>query len=184
MTTSDVARRVRAPWRLCPAFALAAALAGCLTAQSNAPLSSLATVGGPPKGMVRIVVVRGEQASPVGALAGFPIKLDGEPLGELAIGTFAYLDRPAGAHQLSSEIWGNPGVTRIDFKAAAGRTYYFRASLSQKANEVAVVGMISPIGGVIAAAASYDDRHGPVDLTPISEAEAKQAIAAAQAAAR
>jgi hypothetical protein len=40
--------------------------------------------------------------------------------------------------------------------------------------------MVSPLGGLIAAAATYDDRQGPIDLTPINEAEAKQAIAAAQ----
>ena len=40
--------------------------------------------------------------------------------------------------------------------------------------------MVSPLGGLIAATATYDDRQGPIDLTPINEAEAKQAIAAAQ----
>jgi hypothetical protein len=40
--------------------------------------------------------------------------------------------------------------------------------------------MLSPIGGLIAASATYNERQGPVDLTPIGEAEAKQAIAAAQ----
>jgi hypothetical protein len=34
----------------------------------------------------------------------------------------------------------------------------------------------------MAAAATYDDRQGPIDLTPMSEAEAKPAIATAQAA--
>ncbi len=178
---ADRARAARPAWQLAAAVAVAAALGGCLT-QSGPPLSALATVGGPPKGMARIVVVRGEQASPVMRYGGFPIRLDGEPLGEVEVGTFAYLDRPAGAHQLSAEIWGSPGVTRLDFTAASGRTYYFRASLSDKANDVAAVTMISPIGGLIASAASYDDRHGPIDLTPMSEAEAKQAIAAAQAA--
>ena len=56
--------------------------------------------------------------------AGFVVKLDGEPLGDLAVGTFAYLDRPGGSHQLSAEIWGDPGVTRRDFTAVSGRTYY------------------------------------------------------------
>jgi hypothetical protein len=42
--------------------------------------------------------------------------------------------------------------------------------------------MISPLGGLIAAAAAYNDRQGRIDLTPISEVEAKQVIAAAKAA--
>jgi hypothetical protein len=163
------------------AFASAAVVAGCAT-QSGPPLSSLATVGGPPKGMARVVVVRQEQTSFVMRNGGFPVKLDGEPLGDLAVGTFAYLDRPGGSHQLSAEIWGNPGVTRLDFTAASGRTYFFRASLNEKMNDVAAVTMISPIGGVIASAATYNDRQGPIDLTPMSEVEAKQVIAAAKAA--
>jgi hypothetical protein len=175
---ADVEARGARSWRLFAVLALAATLTGCAT-QSGPPLASLATVSGPPKGMARVVVVRGEQSSFVMRAGSFPIKLDGEPLGEVAVETFAYVDRPAGVHQLSAEIWGSPGVTRVDFTAAAGRTYYFRASLSQKANDVAAVGMISPIGGLIVAGASYDDRHGPIDLTPMTDAEARQAIAAA-----
>jgi hypothetical protein len=55
--------------------------------------------------------VRQEQTSFVMRNGAFPVKLDGEPLGELAVGTFAYLDRPGGSHQLSAEIWGTPAVT-------------------------------------------------------------------------
>jgi hypothetical protein len=183
MKTNDGARRMRKTWRLGAALAVAVSLGGCLTA-SGPSLSTMATAtaGGPPKGMARIVVLRGEQSSFVMRGGGFPIKLDGEPLGEVAVGTFAYLDRPAGAHQISAEIWGYPGVTRHDFTAIAGRTYYFRASLNEKANDVAAVTMISPIGGMIAASATYNDRQGPIDLTLISEVEAKQAMAAARAA--
>jgi hypothetical protein len=181
MKTNESARGARSSWRLCPAFALAAVLAGCVT-QSGPPLASLATVGGPPKDMARIVVVRQEPHSFGPRNRNFPVKLDGEPLGELSAGTFAYLDRPAGSHQLSADLWGWPGVTRRDFTAAPGRTYYFRASLNEKADDINAATMISPIGSVIAASATYNDRQGPIDLTPMSEAEAKQAIAAAQTA--
>lgn len=181
MNGMDKGRAARAAWRLAAAIGVAAALGGCF-ARSGPPLSELATASGPPKGMARIVVVREEQSSVIMRNGGFPIKLDGEPLGEVEVNTYAVVDRPAGAHQISAEIWGSPGVTRLDFQAAPGRTYYFRASLSDKANDVAAVTMISPLGGLIASAASYDDRHGPIDLTPMSEAEARQAIAAARAA--
>jgi hypothetical protein len=183
MKANEGARRARSSWQLCTAFSLAAALAGCMTA-SGPPLSSMATLSGPPKGMARIVVVRQEQTSFVMRNGAFPVKLDGEPLGELEVGTFAYLDRPGGPHQLSAEIWGSPGVTRRDFTAASGRTYYFRASLNEKMNGLTAVSMISPVGGLIAAAATYDDHQGPIDLTPISQSEAKQAIAAAAATAQ
>jgi len=176
MKANDGVRRARSSW--CAAFALAAALGGCATTQSGTPLSSLATVGGQPKGMARIVVVRQEPRSWGASNDNFPVKLDGQPLGELSPGTFAYLDCPAGPHQLSADLSGWPGVTRHDFTAAPGRTYYFRASRNEKANSLSVASVISPIGGLVAAAATYNDRQGPIDLTPISESEAKQAIAA------
>ena len=178
MKAHEGVRRARSPWQLYLAFALAAVLLGCVT-QSGPPLSSLATLGGPPRGMARIVAVRREKGY-FGIDYAFPVKLDGEPLGELATGTFAYLDRPAGPHQLSSELWGSPGVTRRDFTAVSGRTYFFGVSVNEKAKDIQVVSAISPLGGLVAAAATYNDRQGPIDLTPISEAEAKQAIAAAQ----
>jgi hypothetical protein len=179
MKTNKRVRGARSSWRLYAAFALAAALGGCVTTQSGSPLSSLATVGGLPKGMARIVVVRQEPRS-LGARNGnFPVKLDGQPLGELSPGTFVSLDCPAGSHQLSADLSGWPGVTRHDFTAAPGRTYYFRASLNEKANGISVATVISPIGGLIAAAATYNDRQGPIDLTPIGESEAKQAMVSA-----
>src|SRR5712691_8344669 len=147
MKANERARHALSPWQLYPAFGLAAVLLGCAT-QSGPPLSSLATLGGPPKGMARIVVVRREKGFFGWQRdAAVPVKLDGEPLGELMTSTFAYLDRPAGPHQLSTELWGWPGVTRHDFTALPGRTYFFRASVNEKFKDVQVVSMISPLGG-------------------------------------
>jgi hydroxymethylpyrimidine pyrophosphatase-like HAD family hydrolase len=71
-------------------------------------------------------------------------------------------------------------VTRRDFTTVSGRTYFFAASLNEKAKDIQVVSVISPLGGLVASAAAYNDRQGPINLTPISESEAKQVIAAAQ----
>jgi hypothetical protein len=120
-----------------PDCTLAAAVAGC--AMQGPPLSELTTVGGPPKGLARIVVVRGEQTSLMLRYRDFPIKLDGQQLGDLAVGRFSYLDRPGGTHQLSAEICCISGATRRDFIAVSGRTYYFSASLNEKVNDIGVV---------------------------------------------
>jgi hypothetical protein len=64
--------------------------------------------------------------------------------------------------------------------ATAGRTYFFRARASAKAKDIQVFTVFSPLGGLVADAATYNDRQGPIDLIPISEAEARQAIAAAR----
>ena len=178
MKANQGARRARSSWQLYPAFALAALLIGCAT-QSGPPLSSLATVGGPPKGMARIVVVR-EKGFFGWRDTALPVKIDNEPLGEVVTGSFAYLDRPAGPHQLSAELFGWPGTTRQDFTAVPGRTYFFRAKVNEKVNDIGAFSMISPLGGAIASVATFNDGHGPIDLMPITEAEAKQAIAAAQ----
>jgi hypothetical protein len=111
-------------------------------------------------------------------IVDFPIRLDGQPLGNQAVGRFAYLDRPGGPHQLSAKICCISGVTRRDFTAASGRTYYFRASLNEKVDDTGAVTMISPVAGAVAT--TYNDRQGPIDLTPMSESEAKHAIAATQ----
>lgn len=52
-------RARKAPWQLFSVFTLAILMIGCAT-QSGPPLSSLATLGGLPKGMAQIVVVRQE----------------------------------------------------------------------------------------------------------------------------
>ena len=133
--------------------------------------------------MARIVVVRREKgyALALGDRA-FPVKLDSQPIGELLTGTYAYVDRPPGPHRLTAEFWDTSGASRLDFKAESGRTYYFVASLNEKVNELTVVSMISPLGGMLASAATFTDQKGPIDLAPISAIEAKQAIAAAQGA--
>ena len=172
-------RGARSSWRLYAAFALAAALGGCVTTQSGSPLTSLATVSGVPKGMARIIVVRIEPRAFGPQNSNFPVKLDGQSLGELAPGMFVSQDCPAGAHQLSADLSGWPGTTRHDFTAAPGRTYYFRVNLNDKANGLTMASIVSPIGGLILAAATYSDHQGPIDLRPISESEAKQAMALA-----
>jgi hypothetical protein len=179
MKANEEVRGAASSRRLSLAFALAAVLIGCAT-QGGPPLSSLTTLGAPPTGMARIVVVRQEKGYFGIGDRAFPIKLDGEPLGELMTGTVAYLDRPGGSHQLSAEFWDSPGVTRHDFTTVSGRTYFFGASLNEKAKDLQVVSVISPLGGLVASAAAYNDRQGPINLTPISESEAKQVIAAAQ----
>jgi hypothetical protein len=69
-----------------------------------------------------------------------------------------------------------PGICR---SCSAERLRHTKRSTAVVARD-GVVSMISPVGGLVAAATTYDDGHGPIDLTSITEAEAKQAIAAAQ----
>ncbi len=133
-------------------------------------------------GQARVVVLRPEKGFFQLMDRSFPIKLDGEPMAELMTGAFAASDRPPGRHQLSAELWDVPGVTRHDFDAAAGRTYYFRARLNDDLNKTSVVAVVSPLASMVATAATFHGDRGPIDLIPMSEAEAKATMAALERA--
>jgi len=163
--------------RLAAVTMAGAALAGCATTQSGPPIASLASIGAPPAGKARIVVMRPEKG-----LTGFgdralPVKIDGEPLGELLTGAYASVDRPPGRHQISGEFWDHPGVSRLDVNAVSGRTYYVAIKVKQKVNDVHMAAAFGGLAGYAIAAAATNDNTGPFDLIPMSDAEAKRVIA-------
>jgi len=71
-----------------------------------------------------------------------------------------------------------PGVTKHEFDAAAGRTYYFRAKLNDDLNKTGVIAIVSPLASVAATAATFHGDKGPIELLSMSEAEAKATLAA------
>lgn len=163
--------------RLAVVFITAATLTGCATTQSGPPIASLASIGAPPAGKARIVVMRPENGFFGWGDRALPVKIDGEPMGDLLTGTYASLDRPAGRHRISVDLWDHPGVSQHDFNAASGRTYYFAVRLKQKVNDVHMAAAIGGLAGYVIAAAATNDNTGPVDLIPMSDAEAKRTIA-------
>jgi Protein of unknown function (DUF2846) len=164
--------RDKARWReiklLAASFA-AASLAGCVTA-SGPTVASLASAGAAPAGKARIVVMRPDDGFTGCAV---PVKIDGQPVGELRTGGYASVDRPVGRHRVSAEFWD---VSRQDLNATAGRTYYFAVKVKRK-HMAAVFSDLASYGTV---AAATNDNTGPFELIPMSEAEAKQVIAQAQ----
>jgi hypothetical protein len=163
-------------------FFMGAALMGCASSSGPPPLAmtSLASgVGAPPAGQSRIVVIRPENGFMGWGDRGLPIALDGQPMGELLTGNYLSADRPAGPHQLSAELWDMPGVSRHDFTTAPGRTYYFAVKPKQKVNDVAAAALMVGMVGYAVAATVTNDGTGPIDLIPLSEADARRAIAAA-----
>jgi uncharacterized protein DUF2846 len=152
-------------------------LTGCVTTQSGPPIASLASIGSPPAGKTRIVVMRPENGFAGWGDRALPLKIDGEPMGELLTGAYTSVDRPPGRHQISGEFWDYPGVSRIDVNAASGRTYYFTIKVKQKVNDIRVAAALGGLAGLAIAAAATDDGTGPFELVPMSDAEAKRAIA-------
>jgi hypothetical protein len=151
---------------------------GCATTQSGGPpIASLATTGTPPAGKARIVVMRPEKGLAGWSDRALPVRIDGEPLGELLTGTYASVDRPPGRHQITAELQDHAGVSRYDFNAASGRVYYFSAGYKQKVNDIYAAAVFGGLAGYALATAATNDGTGPIDLIPMSEAEAKRAIA-------
>jgi Protein of unknown function (DUF2846) len=154
-----------------------ATLMGCATTPSGPPIASLATIAPPPAGKARIVVMRPENGFTGWGDRALPIKIDGEPMGELMTGAYATAERPPGRHQISGEFWDHPGVSRLDFNAASGRTYYFTVKVKQKVNDVHMAAALGGLAGYAIAAAATNDDTGPFELTPITDPEAKRMIA-------
>jgi Protein of unknown function (DUF2846) len=164
--------------RIAAVLIATAALTGCATTGSGGPpIASLASVGSPPAGKARLVVMRPENGFAGWGDRALPLKIDGEPMGELLTGAYASVDRPPGRHQISGEFWDHPGVSRVDVNAASGRTYYFAVKVKQKVNDLRMVAAIGGLAGYAIAAAATDDGTGPFDLIPMSDAEAKRMIA-------
>jgi hypothetical protein len=173
--------KVRSLGRLAAVLAMAISALGCATS-STPPLAmaSLASSGGaPPAGQSRIIVIRPEKGFFGWGDRGLPIALDGQPMGEVLTGNYLAADRPPGRHQLTAELWDHPGTSRHDFTTAPGRTYYFAVKPKQKVNDVAMASALGGLAGMAIAHAATNDGTGPIDLVPMSEADARRAIAAA-----
>jgi Protein of unknown function (DUF2846) len=165
-------------WRIVVLSIVAVGISGCVTAKNGADFASLSQkIGAPKSGQARIVVFR----EPAHGLIdpGVDVKLDGQPMGDLKAGTYAYADRPAGRHQLSCESAAFPGVTRQDINVGAGRTHFFVARPSERARTLAVTSAVGGLAGLAVGTAmtSGDGNPGPIDFVPLEEGAARQAIA-------
>jgi len=123
-------------WR---GIVLAAAifLSGCVSDQVGTDYAAIAQKVGPPKpGQSRIVVLQEKRQGLSMALCACDMKLDGDPIGKVIVGTYVYADRPTGRHQLVASEALFPGETRREFATESGRTYYFLIRSSERHDAV------------------------------------------------
>ena len=160
-----------------------ALLCGCAaTGKSGLDYASMSQKIGPPKaGHARIVVLR-EQLRAGLVDQGWDVKLDGAPLTGLKAGTYVYIDRPAGGHQLSATETLFPGTTQHEISAQSGRTYFFLAQRSKKSDAITAATVIGGLAGAAVGAAmtSGEENPGPLDFVPLDEATARTRIAELQ----
>jgi hypothetical protein len=158
-------------------FVAAALLFGCAGTREGLDFAAVSQMnGGPKKGQGRIVVLRETQVT--GSMdGGYPVSLDGQPMGDLRTGTFLVRDTPAGRHELTVSQWSFPGVTKQEVSIASGRTYFYAANMSERGKAL-MVGSMAGIAGlaVTAVATSGNDNAGPVDFVLLDEAAGRQMI--------
>jgi hypothetical protein len=137
--------------------------------------ASAEQLGPPPAGKARIVVFRPDSFG--GSIGrSWPVKLDGQALGDVKAGSFVYADGAPGRHMLSLEMFDFPGVSRHDISVARGNTYYFRVKLKDKSEKTLSAGASGGILGwaVGANSAGKAEPDGVFDFVAISDG--KQAI--------
>ena len=136
------------------------------------------SVGTPKPGQARVVVLRDKGFGGIFD-AGWQVRLDGNPMGEIKTGTFAYRDVSSGAHKLT---FSRPGdfarESHNTFTAAAGHTYFFRLEMNEKGRWIQASSSAGLAGLFISSAVSHGaDERGLFDFTPLDEATARTIIA-------
>jgi hypothetical protein len=156
-------------------------LGGCETQRDGLDYSAITRKVGPPKaGHARIVVLREKGFG--GIVDGaWDVQLDGMPINGLRTGTFAFVDRPGGKHELGATEAAFPGVTRHEITAQAGQTYFFVARTSKRKN--AMMAAAGATGGGLLGLAlgtaftSGYENPGPIDFFLLDDAAARTTVA-------
>jgi hypothetical protein len=166
-------------WRAIAVAVIACGVSGCVTERDGLDFAGLSQKVGPPKpGQARIVVFR-EQGFGGISDTGWDVKLDGQTLSGLKTGTFVYLDRPVGHHDLASTATLFPGETHKDITVTAGRTYFFLAKPSDRAEKLNAMAAAGGLTGLVIGSAltSGESNPGPLEFFPLEETAARTMIA-------
>ena len=160
-------------------------LSGCVSDQVGTDYATVVQKVGPPKaGLSRIVVLQEKRNGLSMAICACDMKIDGESIGKVMVGRYAYADVPAGRHQLVAAEALFPGETARDFATVSGRTYYFLIKSSERHDAITGGGIM---GGLVGAAAaslvtSGSPNTGPAELYPLDEPTARIMLAELQLA--
>jgi Protein of unknown function (DUF2846) len=161
---------------LCVAVLL---LSGCVTDKVGTDYAATPQrIGPPPAGQSRVVLLAPQKKGLLFQGTVCDVTLDGATVGALKIGTYLYVDRPVGRHQLGATQSLFPGETKTDVTTQAGRVYFFLVQASQRSKAVSAGAMVGGVAGALVAsgASSGSENPGPVDFVPLDEAAARTKI--------
>ena len=160
-------------------------LSGCMTAKVGSDYAVVSQKVGPPKpGQSRVVVFQKKRDGLSLAICACDVKVDGNPMGKVMVGTYAYADLPAGPHELVASEVLFPGDTRRDFTAAPGRTYFCLVKSSARRDAMTGMSIVGGLAGVAvgAVATSGSANLGPGEFIPLDEPTARTMLAELQLA--
>jgi len=166
-------------------LAAAVLLSGCMTHGAGSEYAAVVQKIGPPKpGHSRVVVLQEKRQGLSMSHCACDMKLNGQPMGKVIYGSYAYADRPAGRHHLVASELMFPGETMREFDTESGRTYYFLIRSSERHDAVNAGAIVGGIVGLAAASVvtSGSKNIGPADFFPLDEAAARTALADLQLA--
>jgi hypothetical protein len=162
---------------------VAGLLSGCMSDRTGFDYAAISQKVGPPKpGQSRIIVLS-EKGNNFSA-AGCNLAVDGNAAGAVNPGTYVYVDRPAGRHELVATQALFPGDTKREITTAAGRTHFFLVKNSSRGDTLKGGAMIGGLVGMAVASAvtTGTDNPGPVELYPLEESAARTILANLQLA--
>ena len=147
-------------WPMALVAALATAtLAGC---GGGSDLQTASIAAGPlAPGKARVTITR--PSSIVYAAAPATITLNGQKVADIAVGSSAVVDVPAGANVLAASAWSYPGSFSVKLDAKAGATYAL--SVEPRGDSLLPGALLGPIGGAIDA--SVNENAGAFQLTVV-----------------
>jgi hypothetical protein len=162
-------------WRGVALAVVAVLLCGCETERNGLDYSAVMRKVGPPKaGQARIVVLREKGYGGI-VDGGWNVQLDEAPMRSLKTGTYVYVDRPAGHHQLTATEAAFPGVTRNNMTAESGRTYFFVARMSERKTALIATSSSGLLGLAVGTVITAGYKNpGPLDFFPLEEVAARQ----------
>ena len=167
-------------WRGMGLLVAAVLLCGCETTQRNGlDYTEMARKVGPPKaGYGRFVMLREKDFADIADRTS-DFQLDGEPVRGLKTGTYVFVDRPAGQHQLTASEAGFPGVTQRDVSIQSGQTQFYVVRMSERKSAILASSANTGLLGLALSTAitSGYKNQGPLDFLPLEETAARTTIA-------
>jgi hypothetical protein len=137
------------------------AIGGCATTTALEPQNMAREANSARLYFIRPSTIIGVALSP-------DVKINGKAIGNVAVGSYIYADRPAGKYQIVLDHQFERGSFSYDVALKAGEDHYFQIVQGGAPNRVVVIGNNAHVVGV-------PSKQGPFQIVPV-DAQTGQAM--------